>query len=378
MVRQHRTLFPVSKRTNYIANDVVDFDFTSENNSVKAGSVYLSGSLQTRTGVTTYNETISGTYLDQNADVGLDAFAGAHSLFRRINCETSQGVIENLDNYPRLVRMINECNMYKDDLANETDKQMELRGGQDDFGKVLIKPLGQGETGSVSFAVKPLIAFNSSSADIPFRKVGMMRLSLRLASLAEALYGDDWSASGGYWIQDLQLHYEVVPDAGGDAPIVFQKHQNIPHTINSNNANVSSTMAGLSNSASASFLRASLESDSYKNNLLQTSVIPNVTRVQFGFNDNDSSRVAYPIESNEELELNYQRSLGVDGPNSLLLSHQHKSQDKSEGFGIGIPFGALRNLTTSKFDFTVQTSGSSPSNADRYRCFLYFKSLVRV
>ena len=382
MPRSYRTLYPIAKRDNYIANDVVDFELTSENNSIRAGSIYLSGKVQLRTAVGTYNETVAGTLLDADSDVKLDPYAGAHSFFRRINCETSQGTLENLDNYPRLVRMVAEGNMYKDDMSNETDKQMALQSGQDQFGKAQILPLGTVNTDDAtqSFCIRPLIAFNSSSADIPYRRSGLMRISLRMAPLAEVAFGSDWASTCGYWVSDLQLHYEVVPDDGSNGPILFQIYQHIPHVINSPNASVSSLMAGLSNAMSASFLKGDLEDSSYANNLLQTSVLPDVTRVLFAFNDSDNVRIAYPIESNEELELNYQRSLGKDGPNSLLLSKQHRNKAYSEGYGIGVAFGTLKNLTNSKFDLTIQAGSDGPSSgsANRYRAFLYFRGLVQM
>lgn len=385
MVRSYRTIYPVAKRDNYIANDVLDFELTAENNSIKAGSIYLSGSIEFRTGVTTYNETPSGTVLAATKDIKLDPYVGAHSFFRRINCETAQGTMENLDNYPRLIRMVAECNAYKDDLSNETDKQMALQSGQDEFGKAEIRPLERDVAGdpksavAVPFCIKPLIAFNSSSADIPYRRSGLMRVSLRMAPLTEVAFGADFASNCGYWVSDLQMHYEVVPDNGNNDPIIFQIYQHIPHVINSTNASVSSLMAGLSNSMSCSFLKASQEDTPYVNNLLETMKLPDVTRVLFAFNDSDNVRIAYPIENNEELELNYQRSLGVDGVNSLLLSKQHRKAACAEGFGIGVAFGQLKNLTNSKFDLTVQTSGSeAPSNTNRYRAFLYFRGLVQM
>lgn len=387
MPRSYRQIFPVAKRDFYIANDVADFELTSENNSIKAGSIYISGKVRVRTGVDTYNNTVtsatSGSGLTTQ-DVKLDAYAGVHSFFRRFNCETAQGTLENIDNYPRLMRMIAEATMHRDNSCNESDKQMALQSADVDRAESFT--LAQLSTNDldVPFCFRPLIAFNSSSADIPYRRTGLMRISLRFAPLNEALFGSDWASTGGYWISDLQLHYEVVPDAGSNDPIIFQIYQHVPHVVNSNNANISSLMAGLSNSMSASFLQARLENDSYVNNLLQTCKLPDVTRVTFSFNDSDTVRVAYPIENNEELELNYQRSLGVDGVNSLFLSKQQRyngstsADDTTSGYGIGISFGTLKNLTNSKFDLNIQAGADGATTNNKYRAFLYFRSILSM
>lgn len=381
MPRQYRVAFPTPKLDYYIANDTPEFELTPETSSLKAGSVYVTGKLNVRRNVTNYNNSPSGDIIDTAERVYLDPYAGVHSLFRRWNTAIAQGTLENIDEYPRLVRMIAECTMYKDDMTAESDKQMALQCGQREFGHTVLLPAVGDDPYSMPFAFRPLITINSSSADIPFRRSGMTSITTMLTPLPEAFFGLDYDDTCAYWISDLTMHYEVVPDDGNNDPITFQLFQNIPRTIESNTSNIEALVAGMSNSMACSFLQSSLLDQPFQNNYIQTCVVPNITRVQFAFNDSDNVRIAYPIENNEELELNYERSLGVEGTNSLLLSRQHRTAAYSEGFGIGISFGTIKNLTNGKFSLSIQCDpdqADSPGSLNTYRAFLYFRLLAQL
>jgi hypothetical protein len=378
MPRMNRFTPPTAKRSYWKADDVADFELTVDGNALKPGSMYISGMLQVNSGVTTYGSSPSGTALKNDnsfKDVKLDEYAGAHSLFWRINSETDQGIIENLDNYPRLIRMIAECNGFNEGFMNESDKAMGLMLGEKNFQQRALAELTTTDN-KIPFVIKPLCALNTCNAALAFRRSGLMKVSVRLASVAQAFYGADNSSTIGYWVSDLKLHYEVVPDDGNNNPITFQKFQQIPHNLNSANANISSLMPGLSNSMCASFLLTS-DDHSYTANNLKTAHLPLVTRVTFAFNDADNVRVSYPIESNEELQLLAQRALGVDGPNSLRLSRQQQRNADSEGFLIGVVFGQLVNLTRSKFDLQIRsdTTNGVDNSSSKYTAYLYFRGI---
>jgi hypothetical protein len=256
---------------------------------------------------------------------------------------------------------------------------MALQCGDRNFARTALLPLAD-DVLNIPFCFRPMITLNSSSADMPFRRTGLVKVSTRLAPLSDALFGEDWNSTCGYWLSDLYLHYEVVPDDGNNDPITMQYFQTVPRPIDSTKATISAVVAGLSNSMACSFLKGTLQSDLYLYNQLQRSVLPQVTRVTFAFNDADNVRLAYPIENNEELQLNYERSLGVEGTNSLLLSKQHQVSDCAQGFGIGISFGTLKNLTNSKFSCDIQTAPGSdaPSSTNRYKSFSYFRGIAQM
>lgn len=378
MGRQYAQIYPTAKKSYYTANEPVDWELSPEQNSIKAGSIYLSGKIEFRTAVSNYpTASPSGTALTADDEIYLDEYAGAHSFIRRITCDVASGNVENLDAYPRLVRMITESTMYGSDLINESDKQMALQCGDKNHARQIIKPWNTNDN-AVPFCIRPLCALNSSNVDVPFRRTGVVKINIKLPSVQEILYGSDWNSSCGYWISDLQLHYEVVPDDGKDQPIIFQRFQYISHIIQSTNANVSSMMAGLSNAMCSSFILQSQE-NTYSDNNLKTAKLPDVTRVMFAFNDADQVRVAYPLENNEEIELNAQRALGVDGPNSLRLSRQHNANAENEGWLVGISFGQLRNLVRSKFDLNIQAGPNGPDNSTKkYRQHNYFRGITQL
>lgn len=380
-MRQFNYVIPVTGDRYFKASETINFELTGPGNALKPGSLYMTGDLEVRTGVTTYGAEPTGTGLNDSGgdtDVKLDEYAGAHSLFHRFDSAVDQGSLENISYYPRLIRQLVENKAFNEALMNESDKAMALIMGEKNFENRSISALTPTD-GKIKFAIRPLIALNSCNAPLSFDRAGVVKVSAYTNTVQEALYGDDNSSTVGYWLSNVKLWYEVVPDANPDAPVTFQRYQMVSSTVNSNNVNISHLMPGLTNSMYSSYILTT-EAASYTANSLKTAKLPKVSRVTFAFNDADNVRVSYPVENNEELEMLAQRAISVDGPNSLRLSRQQQANARNEGYGIGISFGQLVNTSKNKFDLNIisESSGGVDNDARKYYGYLYFRGIAQL
>ena len=215
------------------------------------------------------------------------------------------------------------------------------------------------------------------STNLSFSALGKMRLRARLASVRQALFGADCSALlTTFSMSNLQLHYKVVPPNPNPGQTMFRIFNDTVRPVNSNNVNLNAQMPGLTSSFSSHYVPASDEIDFTKDGY-RTAVLPNVQRVQFAYSGNDNLKIAFPLETREEIQMNYQLSLGNPnaGLNSLLLSARQLANGQNFGFGIGLNFGQLQSLVKTLFSLNII---SDVSNVAPFTAYLFFRSTVSV
>ena len=365
---QYRRATPNGGRTRFNPDVDFDFDVPDEGFNIVPNSFFIKGTL-----VAEQNGGHIGT-----ADIKFDPHAGIHGFFSRFDCTSGSGQI-NFNRYNRHIAALSEVNQYYQDLFAETDKNMELRIGEEEYTQKVLQGYSNTDYG-VPFVFKPLIAFNSSDKPLNFKRMGgMIRISGRLESVRGVLFGDDCSsAATSYYIDNLELHWMIDPAGNADTgPITFVYYHGIRQVINSNNANIQVQMPGLGQAMTATFLPISNE-DNYEENTLRTAVLPGVSRVQFSFNDADNSKISFPLENVEEIAWNYHKAMGAGSPtlsHSQLLSRTDLDEPSNRGYGIGISFGQLSNLTSTKFAMNVR---SEVSNTDPYATYLFFKAILKM
>lgn len=380
-MRQLNYAIPTTGDRYFKESDRVNFEVTAPGNALMPQSMYFTFDLEVRTGVATYGPEPSGTRLNEAAkshvDVKFDPYCGAHALFAQVDCMSDQGALEQLNYYPRLVANMVKNNAYNESLMNESDRAMALVVGEDNFSNRLLSALTPTD-GVVQLALRPVCAFNATNAPVSFDKNGVLRVSVKLNTVQQALSGADNAPTVAYWISNFKLWYELVPDSY-QGPVTFQRHQATSTTLNSSNVNISHLMPGLTNSMYASFIRT-VDDASYTESCQKLAKLPNVTRVTFAFNDADNVRVSYPVENNEELMLLAQRAIGAGGVNSLRLSRQQQNPADSDAYGIGINFGQLVNTSKNKFDLNIvsDTTNGVDNQSNQYFGYLFFRGVAQL
>ena len=95
-----------------------------------------------------------------------------------------------------------------------------------------------------------------------------------------------------------------------------------------------------------------------------------ITEVQYLFNDATNSLVTYVIQDRSEMLERFVSSLENTGHNQVSKDTFRSNQ----GFGLGLPFDSLVDLSKNRFTVQIQSGANNrPSTA-----FLYFHSSVQV
>ncbi len=362
-------IYPSSTRDKYSQNDIVDFLISYEEKRVLMNSIRI-------TGVVRVVSTASPNgRIDTSKKVNLDSVVGIHNAFQSITSSCDNfGIIENNTEYPRTYRMKMNASQPSTVMANESNKSCELRLGMDPKSKYLV--LGNnapdndnGEGKDVSFSFKPDIALNKSSGDISNAKCGALKVSLRLSTNSQFLYGDN-AGDYQYELRNLQLQYYSAPDKKGGG-IAFESLYTVKGTAESNNTSLSTRVPAVVRSVSCVFVQQLHLDSAVYNNLIQERP-PDVQRVEFSFNDNLTQYVSFVFKNHDEILYNYQRSLGYNGKSNMSQSHLWGEGDY---YGIGLPFNQLVDMRQSKFGLNIV---SGISNEVKYSVFMVFRGVVSL
>ena len=373
----YHSVLPQNKKDTYTEFDIVDFELDF------AGRKMLGNTLRIKANVK-INST-GDTLILGDDDVNIDQFVGGHSFFDSITTEAQTvGVIENLVEYPRYVRMSGEAMLDKSDLFN-SEHLCEMKFASKEFGRSMLAGgrlmevvttgnAGNDQTG-LDFSIKPMFCLNRISTNdntnmVSFTKTGSIRISLKLARNANVLFGSNVTADYNYKLENLELCYTSIPDDGKSNKVMMRTKLNIKQSMNSKFANISTKVPAVCNAVSCSFQQQSREGQVAFNSC-QTERVPNITELQFIFNDSQDQYVTYQIKDLSEIAKRYLESFADTGHNST----QVKYLMNNEGFGIGLNF--KDNIDLSRQKFNVQMS-SDITNNQPYIIYLYFHSMMEM
>ena len=359
------TIFPLSSKDAYSQNDIVDYILTFEDKQIVRNSIRISG----KVAVTKISDKTA--FVDGSKAVYYDSIAGISGAFQSITCSCDEvGVVENQNEYPRYVRTKANATMTSDQMCSESDKTLELKLGGLDVKASTALIIGDGS--GVDFSMKPDVAFNKSSANLPFNKTGVMKLSLRLSTNTQFLYGDD-SATFQYQLSDLQLHYNTVPGYKVDGPISMETIHHVKTNAESNNTSISTRVPAVVQSASIVFHEES-KLNSAKFNHLKSMIPPDIERVEFTMNDTMSNYTTYTLDTVQDIIYNYQQSWGVPPMSKSNLDNVHIREYK-DAYGIGMPFGSMIDMSNNKFGVSIL---SSIVSTQKYGVFMFFRGVTSL
>ena len=298
------------------------------------------------------------------------------------------GLAESFSYYPRYVKMHTQATKDQDSLGTETSN---CASGQC-FSETVRRGYNQGgaaidaNIGEVPFCIKPMIAPNKSDVGIAGDQVGSIRIRCRLSPNSEVLYGNGVVAASGYAIRNLQIRYEDVADDMTRPPLNMEVYHVARQVIETNNANLSSFVPGLSSSVHMSFNSTANEQNTLLNYLQCSplrgtplgSTVPDpadhpqsgADRLYYAVNDNDNALVGFTMESREEMVINYLRSWNIE-PKSY--SSVVRRMNRGEAYGLGIPFGSSLDFSQMKFAAEIDSETTLPTS-----CYMYFKGSLTL
>ena len=369
MIRYHSVLPENAKSGGYGEYDTVDFVVTFENRNLVNSSIRVEADLDVYSTGTTKIAVTDKIYFDSKT--------GAHCFLSSVTTELqTKSVVENIQEYPRYVKMNQEATLSSNDVFNSQSTSELKTAGKKITNSLLMgiidssNQIDPADSKSVDFSIKPVFCLNKMSSDLPYSKTGAIRISLKLNRNFSVLYGADVVAGSNYVLNNLRLSFMSVPETQLKAPVQLRTLLNIKQTVSSGLANISSKIPAVCNAVSCSFQRQSRENTMYFNNF-ETEKLPNVQQLQFLFNDSQSQYITYQIDDQQELLERYLNSFSSDGNNSLSLVDLRADK----GWGIGLSFSEFIDLSQQKFNIQL-TSGVESTN--QYIMYMYFHSLLTV
>lgn len=361
---------PQAVQSSYTEFDNVDFVI-----NVGEGRALLKNSVRVLADVLV---TTDGTTRVAANGLGWNRNAGAHCFFQSVQVSAqSAGLIENIQNYARLVSMVSVASNDRLDLLN-SDRQCELRGHVDEAtdlwaqGYTTYVEAGGTDNGTedFDFSIKPLCALNAmSGGDLAASKSGSITLTMNLAKNIDALRGSLQTATCTYVLSNLRCTFQSVMADPKAAPTGMRTTYGIKSNVLSGQASISANVPALCSGVSISFIDTFADSALTYDSLTMSRPM-NIQEVQYLFNDQTNSLVTYSITDQTEMLERFIDSLENTGHNQVALDVFRANQ----GFGLGLDFDGLVDLSKNRFTLQLKSDAdNNPANV-----YMYFHSVASL
>jgi len=360
--------------TGFIQFNTIDFLLVADGRKLKKNSVVIEYDVEA------FSDNLT-TRLAAATQIGVDNKVGGHAFFESFTTEVqSQGVLENIMDYPRWVNMLVSASKNENDCyscyAQAEGRQVRQEGGS----YVLQQVRSRNDNGSnanqlndPNFSIRPQIAMNKMSGDdYSFSKNGYVKISCNLARNSNALFGGGAAAST-YRIKNIVLRYQTVPDNNVQNPILMSSVTSIKQTVNSQQGNILSRVpSDKVNGVAISFLRQSDESDATQNSY-ELQKFPAIDEVQYLFSDSTAKYVSYVIRDRDDMVLKGIEALNDSGVNMASAPNLKANN----GEIIGLPFQEFLDLRNQKFSVQLKTTSNDLPTNPRL-VYLFFTTLLQL
>ena len=370
----YHSVIPENKKDSYTEYDNIDMMMTFEGRSLNLNSVRLEGVLSV-----TNNGTSLSSSANEAKDIKLDKLVGAHAFVESIQTSFQNGgLIENLNEYPRLVKSMTSATEGVNSMNNASNV-CQLKAPTDEMTNLLLKgvevesQLTTPISTDPDFSIKPKFCLNSAIGDhLPYSKSGAIRVSINLARVFAVVFGLDVSSLTKYSISDLRLTFTSVPEMPQhmEGAIVMNTILNLKQSIQSSFASIQTKVPAICRGVTISFLKQSAENAERENNT-QLMKVEGLNEVQYLFNDSTNSLISYILRDYEEVVSRAIDSVYDSGKNNATMNNLADNQ----GFLAGLDFGGMVDLRNQKFGFQLE---SAITSADPMVAFMYFHSQVVV
>lgn len=378
LIVRHETE-PVNAKTSgtYEPFDNIDFTLDFNQRAILMNSIKISGRVAVRKG---------GNKLTGAEQVLYDPTIGAHNFIDTITSGTErQGNLETIQQYSRYVGMKSDTTNYEIDSGSNLSNVVELKSYDLKTALLNINVREQnvptGTDGGVvdddlSFVIAPDIVFNNAQGAtdpgdvrVSYTKTGSLRLSLRVARVADGLFGREMDNTVTFSLVDVKCQFLSMPDENPQNQVITEVKAHVKQSILSNQANLSVRVPMVAKSFSGTFLPIS-ESGSLTENTQRREAINDMETVQFLFNNNTMDLITYELKDRSEILRHYINSMG----SARKAQVNPVENSAGRGYGIGIEFNAVDLTNTS---FNVQLS-SPTFNSNNQLLFGYFRGVVAL
>ena len=375
------SVIPENFKTAYGQYDIVDFVLPFEMRAIQLNTIRIIADLDT---------SLNGADINTLESYFLNGHAGAHSVIDTITTNTMLGQLENFVNYPRYVAMKSSaekdpnqllqsssvCEL-KSPLAKYTN--ITLRGEQSSsLNASAIR--ANASTEICNFSLKPDFCLNSARAVgggmplVSHTKSGNIRVSIRLARNEDVLWGSSTTTTNNnYSLKNLHLTFVSRPDNNVPSAINMETKTSLKQSLQSDMANVQAVVPAVCKSVSCSFQPQDREHTTLYDNLQQYR-LPNLSQLQFIWNDSTNTMITYIIKNQPETMERYLNSFNYIGMNSA----NPVALNSNNGYGVGLDFGEYVDLSKQKFQIQINTTIGSEviTGYGNFIAYLYFHGII--
>lgn len=370
----HHICFPQNTKDEYYQGDTLDFVINHENLMIKPRSFRVCGDV-------VLERTDGGAQADTDK-VYINSFVGAHSFIDQVLTETRNfGLLATESYYGRYVNMKLRTNTQKDSLIS-SKYVPQLITPDDAISGALLKGVKlrrndgtEIKTHDRDFCIEPEFILNSSSPDIngylQFSKFGEIKITLRLANNARALFGDD-APNYQYVLKNVKMTYSTFPDDGQARQIVLRHFHSYKQSFNSKNATIASKVPAVAESCVLSFVSQEQELSTNRDSL-ELQKPTDIKSLTFLFNDAENY-ITYPITAPAEI-----LRRGIEALNPTFTSSQcditQTIAEANKSYVAGLRFSRPIDLSRNKFtvDFDTEISSDAP-----YVAYLFFEGIKQL
>ena len=376
----YHEVIPNNLKTSYGEFDVVDFTMSHPNRKLNIGSVRVEGEISVKYDAQFLNSdnVVDGTHIN-GKQIYLDHLVGSHGIAEQITCEINAGgnrqIIENLNEYPRFVKMASASTQGRNDMLN-SNNVCELKAPDNGITNALLQGITPPTDPTISqrvdpdFSFRPLICLNSGSGSLGYNKTGDIMLTLTLARTFALLHGNDVNAKVSYSIQNLRVRYTTSPMDDNNDTVVLKTKIAVKQSIQSSFANVQTRVPAVCTAMTASFQTQANENTAVNNNT-DLNKVPSLTQTQFLFSNSTNTLISYILKNDSEVIDRAIDSMLDTGRNSLNV----QTLANNNGFLLGINFDDAISLADKPLSVQLQSAISSLVPMIIY---MYFHSFVEL
>lgn len=352
----YRSVVPENSRDQYVEWNNVDFVMSFPNQKVALNTIRIEG--------------VAKFYNADNVEittekVQMDRLAGAHSFFQNVSTFINGQSVDNIIEYPRMVKTMIAASENDNDMNNASNV-CELKATNDMIAGQLLKReqidvSTSGGTQSVpaDFSIKPMIALNRNVSVnnnlLSYDQTGDIRVSVQLARNENVMYGVQCETGFNYILSELRLTYMTYPDDGEREKVVLMRTTSAQQSFAGQTAQLNMNSNILASSVFGSFILVSEQSQPAINNLkLAKPPVPNT--VQFAWNNALNEYLTYELRSQTEMIDNFLDAVSFSGKNQASLN----AIASNNGFGIGMRMGDDVDMMSN--DLTVILNSSVADN----------------
>jgi hypothetical protein len=372
-IKYHSTQ-PQNFKSEYVEQEIIDFVLSFPNDKIESGSIRINADIEI---VDDNNEPINDIITKK---IFMNGFVGSHSLFDNVNCSTDLlGNLETLSYYNRLqstkaIASLTEQTIFNSEYICELRCPDELVCGNmlkgvNEYARAVAGTTAlQVGTIPADFSMKLDCAFNSFVGDVfvPYVKTGDMKISLRIAQETTALWGDATiGTSIKYRLSNLNCTFRSIPDDGVySKQYVYVIKGDLKQSIQSNFNNITTKFPlQTCTSMYASFIPQSYDNTN-EHDSLACHQLPNVSELQFLFNDSSNQLITYQLDNQQEILDNFVQAVGST-TNACSLSNVYANK----AWGVGLPFSAPMNLAGQKLSLNLKSDVNSTAPYVMYAFF---------